>query len=29
MVDRGRCEFPNVHAVVLEVNEAGMYKLGT
>jgi Fe-S-cluster formation regulator IscX/YfhJ len=28
-VDRGRCEFPNVHAVVLEVNEAGMYKLGT
>ena len=28
-VDRGRCEFPNVHAVVVEVNEAGMYKLGT
>ena len=28
-VDRGRCEFPNVHAVVLEINEAGMYKLGT
>ena len=28
-VDRGRCEFPNVHAVVIEINEAGMYKLGT
>ena len=28
-VDRGRCEFPNVHAVVLEINEAGMYRLGT
>ena len=28
-LDRGRCEFPNVHAVVLEINEAGMYKLGT
>ena len=28
-VDRGRCEFPNVHAVVLSVNESGMYKLGT
>ena len=28
-VDRGRCEFPNVHAVVLSINEAGMYKLGT
>ena len=27
--DRGRCEFPNVHAVVLDINEAGMYKLGT
>ena len=26
--DRGRCEFPNVHAVVLDINEAGMYKLG-
>ena len=28
-VDRGRCEFPNDYAVVLEINEAGMYKLGT
>ena len=28
-LDRGRCEFPNVHAVVLEINEAGLYKLGT
>ena len=28
-VDRDVDEFPNVHAVVLEVNEAGMYKLGT
>ena len=28
-VDRGRCEFPNVHAVVLSVNKSGMYKLGT
>ena len=28
-VDRGRCEFPNVHAVVLEVNDAGLHKLGT
>ena len=28
-VDRGRCEFPNVHAVVLGINESGMYKLGT
>ena len=28
-VDRGRCEFPNFHAVVLSVNESGMYKLGT
>ena len=25
-LERGRCEFPNVHAVVLEINEAGMYK---
>lgn len=28
-VDRGRCEFPNVHAIVLSINEAGLYKLGT
>ena len=28
-VDRGHCEFPNVYAVVLSVNESGMYKLGT
>ena len=28
-VDRGRCEFPNAHTVVTEINEAGMYKLGT
>ena len=28
-VDRGRCEFPNVHAVVLKVNDAGLHKLGT
>ena len=28
-VDRGRCEFPNVYAVVLAINESGMYKLGT
>ena len=27
-VDRGTCEFPNVHAVVLTINESGMYKLG-
>ena len=24
-VDRGRCEFPNVHAVVHEINETGMH----
>ena len=28
-VGRGRCEFPNVRAVILDINEAGMYKLGT
>ena len=28
-VDRGRCEFPNVCAVILDINEAGMYRLGT
>ena len=28
-VDRGRCKFPYVQAVMLEINEAGMYKLGT
>ena len=28
-VDRGRCEFPNVHAVVIELNEAGIYRLAT
>ena len=28
-VDRGRCEFPNVHAVVLSIIKAGLYKLGT
>ena len=28
-VDRGRCEFPNVCAVILDINKAGMYKLGT
>ena len=28
-VDRGRCEFRNIHAVVLSINESGMYKLGT
>ena len=28
-VDRGRCEFPNIHAIVLSINDAGMYKLGT
>ena len=28
-VDRGRCEFPNVRAAILDINEAGMYKLGT
>ena len=28
-VDRDRCEFPNVHAVVMELNDAGLYKLGT
>ena len=28
-VDCGRCEFPNVHAIVLSINEAGLYKLGT
>ena len=28
-VDRERCAFPNVHAVVLDIKEAGMYKLGT
>ena len=28
-VDRGRYEFPNVHAVVLEVEDGGLYRLGT
>ena len=28
-VDRGRCEFPNVMARVMAVNEAGMFKLAT
>ena len=28
-VDRDRCEFPNVHAVVMEINYAGLQKLGT
>ena len=28
-VDRPRCEFPNVHAVVMEINDAGLQKLGT
>ena len=28
-VDRGRCEIPNVHAVVIELNEAGIYRLAT
>lgn len=28
-VDRGRAEFPNIKAVVLEVNNYGLYKLGT
>ena len=27
-LDRGRCEFPNLKAVVLEVSAGGMYKLG-
>ena len=27
--DRGRCEFPNVYAVILDINEARIYKLGT
>ena len=28
-VDRGRCEFPNVYAVVLTIHESGMYKSRT
>ena len=28
-VDRGRCEFPIVRALILDINEAGMHKLGT
>ena len=27
-LDRGRCEFPNLTAIVLEVNDGGLYKLG-
>ena len=27
-VERGRCEFPNVRAVILDIYKAGMYKLG-
>ena len=28
-VDRHMCEFPNVHVVVMEINDAGLQKLGT
>ena len=27
-IDRGRCEFPHLKAIVLEVSTGGMYKLG-
>ena len=28
LIDRGRAEFTNLKAVVIEVEESGMYKLG-
>ena len=28
-VERDKCEFPNVHAVVMKLNDADLYKLGT
>ena len=28
-VDRGRCEFPNILAVIMEITDDGMFKLGT
>ena len=27
-LDRGRCEFPNLTAIVVEVHDGGLYKLG-
>ena len=28
-VDRGRCEFPNILAVIIDITSDGMFKLGT
>ena len=28
-VDRGRCEFPNILAIVIDITPEGMFKLGT
>ena len=28
-MDRGRCEFPHLKAVIIELKEGGLYKLGS
>ena len=28
-VDRGRCEFPNILAVIIDITSDGIFKLGT